>query len=355
MTRHAIVLAALLAAAGSASAHTAPADAKPLDAATEKLVRQGLPVCAAMTLSTTPFSRPLPQGMSGRMIYAASEGHSCDGQYLLVTTTAGNWYLGTPWFLTDTAGANVYEKLKNFTWQNMQANVTPVLDSKRSPEGLFPVTLEQMTERGKVPMKGLVDADGRVFFLGRFSAAGADPAVQRAAAFQPLIAKAPSRGAPQARLTIVEFSDFQCPSCKRTSALAESILTKHGGGLRYVRLDLPLIQSHPWAFGAALAGRAIYRQNPELFWDYKKYIYENQEQLNAFVLDDFARNFAADHDLDMAQYDADLASEELRNDILEGVGAAFSNQVRATPTFMVNGVFVSSDQLEKYVEELVAK
>ncbi|HEU4522503.1 MAG TPA: thioredoxin domain-containing protein [Thermoanaerobaculia bacterium] len=355
MKSNAILLTALLAIAGPAAAHTPPADGKPLDAQTEKLVRQALPVCSDMKLSTTPFSQSLPQGFSGRLIHAASESHACEGQYLLVTTTAGNWYLGMPWFIADTPGANPVEKLKNFTWKNMQANVTPVFDRTRSPEGLFPVTLEQTTEAGKVPLEGLVDADGRVFFLGRFSPASTDPAEQRVAALRPLTAKAPARGAAAAPVTIVEFSDFQCPSCKRSSGLGEAVLAKHGDAVRYVRFDLPLIQSHPWAFGAALAGRAIYRQNPDLFWEYKKQVYENQEQLNAFVFDEFARNFASDRGLDMTKYDADLASAELREDILKGVGAAFSNQVRATPTFMVNGVFVATDDVERYVADLLKK
>jgi protein-disulfide isomerase len=354
MTKLSVFLAAAFFAAATLTAHTAPADAKPLDAATDKIVRQALPLCADLQLSTTELPAAVPQGLSGKVIHAASASHSCDGQYVLFTTPAGHSYLGSPWFLTNVPGATVEEKLKTFVWNNLQMNVTPVIEKKRSPEGLFPVTLLQTTEWGKVPLEGLVDVDGRLFVMGRFQPAGGNAAKGRTEALQTLLATAPAKGAAAAAVTIVEFSDFQCPSCKRTAGVAESLVAKHGEAVRYIRMDLPLISSHPWAFGAALAGRAIYRQKPELFWEYKKAVYENQEKLNAFVLDDFARGFAEDHGLDMAKYDAALASQELRDEILKGVGAAFSNHVRATPTFMVNGVYVGTGPDGKELDEYVA-
>ena len=355
----AILVAAFLAGATSLSAHTAPPDAKPLDAASDKLVRQALPLCSDLELSTTGLGGALPQGISGKIIHAASASHSCDGQYVLLTSTAGHSYLGSPWFISTAPGTTTEEKLKNFVWTNLQMNVTPVIEKKRSPEGFFPVTLLQTTEWGKIPLEGLVDADGRLFVMGRFQTPAGNAAKGRTEALQPLLATAPTKGGAAAPVTVVEFSDFQCPSCKRTAHVGEAIAAKHGDGVRYIRMDLPLISSHPWAFGAALAGRAIYRQKPELFWEYKKAIYENQERLNAFILDDFARGFAEDHDLDMQRYDADLASQAVRDEILKGVGAAFSHQVRATPTFMVNGVYVSTGpdgkELDAYVAGLLKK
>jgi protein-disulfide isomerase len=353
-----LVFIALL-AAGTLSAHTAPPDAKPLDAATEKLARQALPVCAGMTLASSDFPYKLPQGLSGRIIHVSSPSHACDGQHALITSATNTWYLGNPWFIGDSEGTTFEQKLQNFTWANLKANVTVTVDRKRSAEGLFPATLWQVTERGKVPLDGLVDADGRVFFLGRFQSQASDAAKGRMVSLQPLLESAPTRGAASPAVTIVEFSDFQCPSCKRTSGLADSILSRHGDQVRYIRFDLPLISNHPWAFSAALAGRAIYRQKPDLFWEYKKAVYENQESLNAFVFDDFARGFAQDHELDLAKYDADMTSEALRDELLKGVGAAFSYQVRGTPTFMVNGSFIEvgadGKELDAYVAELLKK
>jgi len=157
-------------------------------------------------------------------------------------------------------------------------------------------------------------------------------------------------------VTIVEFSDFECPSCKRASGYLEPIVAKHGDKVRYIRFDLPLTM-HPWAFGAALAGRAIQRQKPELFWEYKKHIYSNQDSLTAFTFWDFARGFAQDHELDLKRYDADLQDENLKNEILKGAGFALANEVRATPTYLVNGAFVDAGDdgkhLAAYVDQLL--
>jgi protein-disulfide isomerase len=111
---------------------------------------------------------------------------------------------------------------------------------------------------------------------------------------------------------------------------------------------------HPWAFAAAVAGRAIYRQKPALFWEYKKQIYANQDKLNAFLIDDFARGFAQDHDLDLKKYDADVNSADLQKGIIDGAGLALSNDVRATPTYMVNGIVVDPGNDGKYLESYIA-
>jgi protein-disulfide isomerase len=352
MKKTALLSAALLMAAASLFAHGEPGGT-PLDAATEKLVRANLTQCDGMTLTGDAFAQKMPLGLSAKLIRSASPNHLCDGQYLLVTSNGGTYWLGSPWFLGDAGGTTIEEKLQAFAWRAMQSNVTATIDRKRSPEGLFRATVMQTTEAGKIPLEGLVDADGRVFFLGPFLPLSSDSAKARASAFAPLAATAPAKGAAAAPVTIVEFSDFQCPSCKRSAGVGEAVVARFGDRVRYVRYDLPLITSHPWAFGAAMAGRAIYAQKPELFWSYKKQVYENQDKLNAFVFADFARGFAEDNGLDMQRYDADVVAEAMRDEILKGVGAAFANGVRATPTFMVNGVFVGSDVVEAYVENLL--
>ena len=75
-------------------------------------------------------------------------------------------YLGTPWPIADEEGKTVEEKLKNFTWRNMHENMTATIDRTRNADGLFPVTLHQTTENGKMPLTGFVDA-GRPHLLLR--------------------------------------------------------------------------------------------------------------------------------------------------------------------------------------------
>lgn len=325
-----------------------------IDAKSDKLIREALPVCGDVKLSRTDLNSALPAGLQAFVVRSESTRPACEGQFLFVTAPSGASYLGAPWLLMNAEGATIEERIQNFAWKNMQANFTATVDRKHNRDGLFPVTLVQTTEKGKVPIPGVVDPDGKIFFMGTFRPAGVEAPAARIKALESFIAAAPVKGAEKADVTIVEFSDFQCPSCKYGSGFAEAVLAKHAGRVRYVRYDLPLMTAHPWAFAAAVAGRAIYRQKPEAFWDYKKQIYENQDTLNAFTIDDFARSFAEDHGLNLTKYDADVASAEIRDQVLQGVGMAFATHVRATPTFMVNGVFVEPGEEGKALQEYVA-
>ena len=321
----------------------------------EKFVRQTLPVCPEMKVTLQPFEHKMPSGMSASVVTVDSSRNACDGQYLAVTTSGGNLYVGAPWFLSEESGATIEEKVKNFAWNRMQSNVTAVIDREHPREpGLFPITIHQTVEAGKFPLEGFVDREGKIILLGKLYSTSGDPAAVRVKALQPFIANAPARGAEKATVTVVEFSDFQCPSCKYASHVGESIVAKYGDSVRYVRYDVPLVQSHPWALGAAMAGRAIHRQKPELFWEFKKAVYEKQDTLSAFTFYDFARAWAEDHDLDVGRYDSDMGSQEIRTELLNGLGAAFSNDVRATPTYMVNGVFVDPGNEAKALDEYVA-
>jgi hypothetical protein len=330
-----------------------------IDPKLDRAVREALPICADAKVSYQELGVKLPARFKGTLVRVESARPSCEGAYAAVTTPLGGFYLGMPMPIGDTEGATIEEKLKNYIWQGMHMNVTPVIDrTKLTDDGLMAVTLYETTENGKLPLEGEVDPKGTTFFFGHFRHVGtAGLRAQRMKAFEPFFGSMPVKGPSAAPVTIVEFSDFECPSCKRASGYLEPIVAKHGDKVRYIRFDLPLTM-HPWAFGAALAGRAIQRQKPELFWEYKKHIYSNQDSLTAFTFWDFARGFAQDHELDLKRYDADLQDENLKNEILKGAGFALANEVRATPTYLVNGAFVDAGDdgkhLAAYVDQLLA-
>jgi protein-disulfide isomerase len=345
--------AALLAAAAVHAADDKPAP--PLGPKAEAMIEQLLPVCSeATTPKRVGLMHPLPANMTGNVVQLESKRNWCSGQWVAVVTKEGGFYLGIPWFLDGVEGS-IEEKLKSFGWQNMQQNFTPLVDRTKTRDGLYKVTMMQATEQGKVPMEGEVDPAGTVFFLGHFMPLGGEVRSARIKALGPIVEKSPATGAASPQVTVIEFSDFECPSCQHAAGYMKPILAAHADKVRYVRFDTPLMMMHPWAFSAAVAGRAVYRQKPDLFWTYKEQVYDNQEKLSAFTLDDFVRGFAKDHDLDMKKFDADIASAELKNEILSGVAAAFSNDIRSTPTYLVNGVPVDPGNdgkaLAAYVEK----
>jgi protein-disulfide isomerase len=350
-----LLTAALPLAAQEAETPSAPK----LSQRAEQLISDSLPTCdAEHTVKRSGLVHKLPNNMVGTVIRVESKRSACEGQWVAVISNEGTFYMGVPWFLDNVEGQTLEEKLKAFTYKNLQEVWEPVIDrTQRSKEGLYRATLYETSERGKVPFTGWVDPAGSMIFLGNWYPLSAEVKTSRVKALEPYLSAAPSEGAASPKVTVIEFSDFECPSCQRAAGYLKPILAKHGDQVRYIRYDLPLVTMHPWAFSAAVAGRAVHKQKPELFWAYKEQVYANQDKLTAFTIDDFARNFAKDHDLNIEKYDADVNDAALHKQLIDGVGAAFGADVRATPTYVVNGVTVDAGNegkaLETYVEKLL--
>lgn len=354
-----IVLAILTAATAFGQDSTQPAPK--LGDRADKLIEEGLPVCAepkALKRTDTALKHKLPVNLTGEVIQLESPRQQCAGQWVAITSRQGGFFLGIPWFLDDVTGP-IEQKLKTFVWNNLQQNMEAVVDKTPTREGFFPVTLWQTTERGKMPMQGEIDPEGTVMFIGHFYPATESFRAARLKPMQSFLDNSPVKGAAKPAVTVIEFSDFECPSCQHAATYMNPIMEKYGDQVRYIRYDLPLVTMHPWAFAAAVAGRAIYRQKPELFWDYKAQVYANQDKLNAFLIDGFARGFAQDHDLDLKKYDLDVNDADLQKSILAGAGTALSNDIRATPTYIVNGMVVdpgnNGENLQSYVVGLLKK
>lgn len=315
-------------------------------------IKAVLPECGvAMTLAEQPLDIKLPAGMTGRMITVESESPYCAGTYFHLKV-ANRAYVGVPWVLEGYEGT-IAQKIKTFAWERLHESMAVEMRPERSPEGMQKVRILQKSTWGTIPLDGLVDENGRILILGSFHTDVATLAEDRQKSIAAFAKTAPARGAAGAKVTIVEFSDFQCPSCKFGAASLKGILEKYGDAVRYVRVDLPLAM-HAWAFPAALAGRAFYRQNPDAFWKYKDAVYDQQAELNTFVIDDFAKNFAEDHGLDMKRYFADLESPAVRDEILGGMGAAFSMGVQGTPTYLIDGRFVVGGKDGKVLDDYLA-
>jgi len=350
MNRKRISLPALLAAAASIAIGVS---ADPVD----EFLARFLTSCASeMSLSTQPAEFPLPEGWTARLLEITSDDPYCAGQQLEVR--AGNRiYVGYPWILAGYEGPPS-RRIEQFSWERLQQPVQAQVGAVDS-RGMKEATVVQTTDWGRIPLEGWVDPRDSAFFPGDFFSLGENPEQIRMDRLAPALSRAPRKGDPAAAVTVVEFSDFQCPSCKRTSAFVETIVEKYGSRISYQRVDFPLYHGHPWALPAALMGRAIHRQSPEAFWTFKKAVYENQSELNTFTIGDFARGIAKDFELDLDRYDSDLQSEDLRMEIVNGISIATGLQVFATPTFWVNGRPVSAGEdgahLDAFIGGLLQK
>ena len=141
----------------------------------------------------------------------------------------------------------------------------------------------------------------------------------------------PSLGAATAPVTIVEFSDFQCPFCQRAVPTLKQIRAKYGDKVRVVWKDFPLTQIHPQAFKAAEAGRCAAEQGK--FWELHDQMFGNQQALQPEAL----KKYAADMGLDAPKFDQCLDSSKYAEVVRDGVAAGQKLGVNSTPTLYING------------------
>lgn len=140
----------------------------------------------------------------------------------------------------------------------------------------------------------------------------------------------PVRGAPMARVTIVEFSDFECPYCGRATPIVERLLEEYPGEVRVVFMNFPL-SGHPHAMPAARAAVAAGLQGK--FWEMHDLLFDHQTQLTDEDLDRYATSLG----LDMERFHADLRSEEVQASIEADRELGHRLDLDGTPTFFING------------------
>ena len=155
------------------------------------------------------------------------------------------------------------------------------------------------------------------------------------------------RGPQDAPVTVVNFSDFQCPFSKRSVDLMEGLLKKYNGKVRYVFKHFPL-SFHKWAKPASYA--AVAAQNQGKFWEYYTKLYSDVKNINEELLVTYAKDLK----LDMDKFDADRKSAETAAKVQADItqGALFG--VRGTPTLFINGVRIVGANSAK-IEETIAQ
>lgn len=149
----------------------------------------------------------------------------------------------------------------------------------------------------------------------------------------------PFLGTPGAPVTVVEFSDFQCPYCKQESAIVrKNLMEAYPHDIQLYYVDFPLESIHPFARGAAVLGRCIYRQNSTSFWAYHDWIFEHQGEITPENLREKAMAFAGgDKNLDTKQLTECAVAAAPREEVDRNKAIGDSLRINSTPTFFVNG------------------
>lgn len=149
----------------------------------------------------------------------------------------------------------------------------------------------------------------------------------------------PVYGPEDAEITIIEFSDFQCPYCESYATQTyPQLAAAYEGRIRFVHKDFPLTSIHPQAFPAALAARCAKEQGE--FWEYHDLLFSQQRELS----DESYIAYAGDLGLDVDEFTTCYEEERYAEEVQASLDNAIQLGVSSTPTFFVNGYAVIGAQ-----------
>ena len=237
---------------------------------------------------------------------------------------------------------------------DVKVTVGPLTDS--GVDGVLETSIEVLIGENKENAKFYVSKDGKYLFRGEMSDMTKDPLAETRALIQ--MKDAPSMGDANAPVTLVEYSDFECPVCRNLHDALRGMLPNYTGKVRVVFKDFPIEQIHPWARTAAIAGRCAYQQDPKAFWKMYDLIYDNQEVISAANAWTKVSDYAAQSGLNAETFKACMASPEAADAVNTSRANGVQVEVNSTPTIFVNGrriVGADPHLLEQYINYELAQ
>ncbi len=200
------------------------------------------------------------------------------------------------------------------------------------------LSIERYKSTQKVGDKLYYTPDGQRFISGQLWDVDGNPFLDN---LERLPADGPSFGPANAPVTVVVFSDFQCPYCREfAKTVRNNLPQKYPKEVRVIFEDFPLESLHPWAFSAAEAGRCIWEAKPAAFWAFHDWIFEHQGEVTAQNLKEKTLAFAQQQNLAAAPLSSCLDSHTAAAAVNESLRAARELQVQQTPSLFVNGRMV---------------
>jgi protein-disulfide isomerase len=143
-----------------------------------------------------------------------------------------------------------------------------------------------------------------------------------------------SEGSPHARVTMIEYGDFECPNCKLAAQTPKLLLERYPSNIRFIFRHFPLAEAHPHAVLAAEASEAAAAQGR--FWQMHDLLFQNQAHLK----DKDLQRYAGEVGIDVVRYAAEMDDHIYLQKVREHIDGGRRSRIRATPTFFVDGVIV---------------
>lgn len=161
------------------------------------------------------------------------------------------------------------------------------------------------------------------------------------------------KGNPDALVTLVEYSDFECPACAQFSPYIKELMEEYGDELRFEYRHFPLINIHPNAVPAARAAEAAAQQGK--FWEMHDKLFENQTSWTRSSSPSAAFNqYAEELGLDMAKFKLHLNSSTITDSINASFDDARERNFTGTPSFLLNGEKMEFTTFEEFRGAIVS-
>jgi len=230
----------------------------------------------------------------------------------------------------------------------------------------YSVKLLLMAPDREMPVLIYVDKTGEKVIVGSLFIKGENVTRKEAGEPKPRkidmalldIDKSPARGAANSKLTVVEFSNFQCPYCLRSWTKMKELLDKSPKDIRYIFKHFPL-QAQGKAYEFSEMAAAVQEVSPEAFWVIHDFLFSNEGQtLLKGEKDPVKRKIEEilkGKGYDVAAFQSALESGKGKKRVEEDLAAGKKIQVKGTPTTIVNGDLVRAPLTDKVVEQYLTK
>jgi protein-disulfide isomerase len=145
-------------------------------------------------------------------------------------------------------------------------------------------------------------------------------------------------GSVDAPVTLVMYVDLECPYCKaEMGVVRQNVAQTYRDKVRVVFRDFPIAEPHPWAVSAAVAGRCIYRQDHNKFWNFADWMFSVQSEITEQHLSGRVKQWAAENGIDPGVFSACLESKATEPEVEKSLQEGLSLGVSVTPTSFLNG------------------
>jgi protein-disulfide isomerase len=192
------------------------------------------------------------------------------------------------------------------------------------------ITVNGQTDTGSV----FVTKDAQFLIRGEIKSMKLDPFAENRAKIH--LEDTPFRGPATAKVTVVDYSDFECPHCAQLYRNLKALETKYPQ-VKFVSKSFPLVQIHPWALQAAIGAQCALNQSQQAYWQVHDALFDNQDVLSADNIWDKLIAFAEKAGVPADTFRACMTSPDSKAAVQRQIEEGQSLKLQSTPTIYING------------------